>query len=92
MKKWTGKGITKLREQLGLTVTEFAAVLGVSVASAYRWEARKTSDVLETGATRQVLDAFAAAVAMQKREPTKFIGMRTRVREGLYNLILRGLT
>jgi uncharacterized Zn finger protein/DNA-binding XRE family transcriptional regulator len=35
----TGKSLARLRKQLGLTVAQFAARLGVTAASIYRWEA-----------------------------------------------------
>ena len=37
-KQPTGKSIARLREQLGLSVTEFADQLGVTTATVYRWE------------------------------------------------------
>jgi uncharacterized Zn finger protein/DNA-binding XRE family transcriptional regulator len=38
MKPPTGKGLARLRKQLGLTVAQFAATLGVSPPTIYRWE------------------------------------------------------
>jgi len=35
----TGKSVARLRKQLGLTVAQFARLLGVSTASVYRWQA-----------------------------------------------------
>ena len=35
---YTGKEITKLREALGMSPTEFAAKLGVSQSAVTRWE------------------------------------------------------
>jgi len=38
MKPPTGKGLARLRKQLGLTVAQFAATLGVTPPTIYRWE------------------------------------------------------
>ena len=35
----TGKWVARLRRRCGLTVAQFAARLGVSVVTVYRWEA-----------------------------------------------------
>ena len=35
----TGKSVARLRRQQGLSVAQFAAQLGVSPATVYRWEA-----------------------------------------------------
>lgn len=35
----TGKSVARLRKQLGLSVVEFAAELGVTAATVYRWQA-----------------------------------------------------
>ena len=40
-KQPTGRSIAKLRESLGLTAPEFAAQLGVTPATVYRWESVK---------------------------------------------------
>jgi hypothetical protein len=38
IKPLTGKGLARLRKQLGLTVAQFAATLGVTPPTVYRWE------------------------------------------------------
>lgn len=56
----TGKQVARLRDQLKLTVAEFARVLGVTPASIYRWE--QTSGRLTLKAPSQAaLEALAAS-------------------------------
>jgi DNA-binding transcriptional regulator YiaG len=39
----TGKSVARLRRKQGLSVAQFAAQLGVSPATVYRWEATQGS-------------------------------------------------
>ena len=59
----TGKSVARLREQLNLSVAEFAAQLGVTVASVYRWEASEGRLNLRTKA----LHALALLTQEQKQ-------------------------
>jgi uncharacterized Zn finger protein len=44
----TGKSVTRLRKQLGLSVAQFAQKLGVTPASVYRWESTQGPLQLQT--------------------------------------------
>jgi len=52
----TGKSVARLRRQQGLSVAQFAAQLGVSSASVYRWEATQGPLNLQV----RLLNALAA--------------------------------
>jgi len=52
----TGKSVARLRGKQGLSVAQFAAQLGVSPATVYRWEATKGPLNLQA----RLLNALAA--------------------------------
>jgi uncharacterized Zn finger protein len=62
----TGKSVARLRKQQGLSVAQFAARLGVSSASIYRWEATPGRLNLQAGP----LNALALLHQQAKKEPT----------------------
>ena len=59
----TGKSVTRLRRQQGLSVAQFAAQLGVSSASVYRWEATQGPLNLQV----RLLNALAALQQRTKK-------------------------
>jgi uncharacterized Zn finger protein len=62
----TGKSVARLRKQQGLSVVQFAARLGVSPASVYRWEATPGRLNLQAGP----LNALALLHQQAKKQPT----------------------
>jgi hypothetical protein len=83
----TGQEIQHLRERLGMGVPQFAQLLGVHVATAYRWEAQ--------GALKVALDPlhFALLVRLQQSIDTRPTpGERTQWGQELLKGVLIGGT
>ena len=59
----TGKSVARLRRQQGLSVPQFAAQLGVSPATVYRWEATQGPLNLQA----RLLNALAALQQRAKK-------------------------
>lgn len=67
-KRLSGKAIATVRERMGLSVADFAAALGVSLASAYRWEATSWPKLRPTPA------ALVTALAAMSDDALKTLG------------------
>lgn len=82
--------ITAVREALGLSVTTFAAALGVSTGTVYKWEDSKSPR--PKGLSFAVLNALQAFVSTYKDYPDRVAFAGQKLSLGLGALIFYGLT
>lgn len=61
---WEGAGIRALRESLGATQEEFAQIVGVAVATVYRWEKERVKPeakmARKLGRLKEIVDLLQA--------------------------------
>lgn len=70
----SGSEIRSIRERLGLSVTQFAAVLGVHASTVHRWEAAGDELVDVDGVAANVLIALRQRVADEAEGSAKEAG------------------
>ena len=78
---WTGQQIAELRSALGMNVQQFAQLLGVHLATVYRWEA----------AGPDVVRVEALQMSLLTQLQRGLGARRARERQAWVDSILRGL-
>lgn len=89
---FTGEEVFTLRVHLGLSQVEFASLLGVSLASVYRWESQKVTTLrLDRGTTR-LMHAACHYYEQAARRGDEHVGLELvqaiALRGGLYGLFV----
>lgn len=62
----TGADVARLRGALGLSTNEFASVVGVSIPTAYRWEAFGAEAIQTDDRSRMMLNALIGEIERRR--------------------------
>lgn len=63
----TGNQIRRLREELELSATEFASLMGVQQSSVYRWESSANKRAVVEGFARQIFKLIGELKLKEKK-------------------------
>ena len=82
--RFVAKGLVSLRKRLGLSATELARLLGVSMQSVYNWEHKKAAP------RKEQVAAIAALRSIGKREAQARLDAASRPTKRKHKTVRRG--